>query len=106
MNNLHYHNESSKMVILRCVGPESFFREKVMLPYEDFIWDCPAESRVDIWSYGLTGAELVDSIEAAQLVVAGSAASHCSARTPLMGTIQVEPRRSEFFKMILDDGNL
>ncbi|NBS13001.1 MAG: DUF1830 domain-containing protein [Gammaproteobacteria bacterium] len=70
MQSFYYRNASSKMVILRCIGPESFFREKVMLPYEDFVWDCPVDSRVDIWSYGLAGAELVDSIEAAQLVSA------------------------------------
>lgn len=51
------------MVILRCVGPKSFFRETVMLPLERFVWSCPTESRVDLWSYGLGGPELLDSFE-------------------------------------------
>lgn len=55
------------MVILRCVGPDSYFREKVMLPLEQFVWDCPAESRVDLWSHGISGAELLDSLDAAEL---------------------------------------
>ena len=48
------------MVILRCVGPEAFFREKVVLPHEQFVWSCPTESRVDLWSYGLGGPELLE----------------------------------------------
>ena len=62
------------MVILRCVGPDSYFREKVMLPLEQFVWDCPAESRVDLWSHGISGAELLDSLDAAELSSAANAA--------------------------------
>ncbi len=62
------------MVILRCVGPDSYFREKVMLPLEQFVWDCPAESRVDLWSHGISGAELLDSLDAAELSSAFDAA--------------------------------
>jgi hypothetical protein len=63
----YYLNTSTKMVILRCVGPDSFFREKVMLPLEQFVWSCPAESRVDLWRYGLGGVELLDSFEVGEL---------------------------------------
>ena len=38
-----------------------------MLPLEQFVWDCPAESRVDLWSHGISGAELLDSLDAAEL---------------------------------------
>lgn len=62
-----YRNISSQMVILRCVGPEAFFHEKVLFPFEDWLFECPAQSRVDIWTHGLSGAEQVESIEADQL---------------------------------------
>jgi hypothetical protein len=74
METCFFRNTSEKMVILRCVGPDSYFREKVMLPLEQFIWDCPAESRVDLWSHGISGAELLDSLDAAELLSAVDAA--------------------------------
>ena len=67
METCFFRNTSERMVILRCVGPDSYFREKVMLPLEQFVWDCPAESRVDLWSHGISGAELLDSLDAAEL---------------------------------------
>jgi hypothetical protein len=74
METCFFRNTSEKMVILRCVGPDSYFREKVMLPLEQFVWDCPAESRVDLWSHGISGAELLDSLDAAELSSAFDAA--------------------------------
>jgi hypothetical protein len=74
METCFFRNTSEKMVILRCVGPDSYFREKVMLPLEQFVWDCPAESRVDLWSHGISGAELLDSLDAAELSSAVDAA--------------------------------
>jgi hypothetical protein len=53
-----YRNSTSQMVILRCIGPE---------PFESCLFSCPTSSRVDIWTHGLSGAELLDSIEAAEL---------------------------------------
>jgi hypothetical protein len=74
METCFFRNTSERMVILRCVGPDSYFREKVMLPLEQFVWDCPAESRVDLWSHGISGAELLDSLDAAELSSAVDAA--------------------------------
>ena len=74
METCFFRNTSERMVILRCVGPDSYFREKVMLPLEQFVWDCPAESRVDLWSHGISGAELLDSLDAAELSSAFDAA--------------------------------
>lgn len=67
----HYRNDLEQMVILRCIGPNAFFQEKVVFPLEDWLFDCPPESRVDIWSHGLTGVELLDSISADDLQIAG-----------------------------------
>jgi hypothetical protein len=65
--NCLYCNHTSQMVILRCIGPNSFFYEKVLFPWEDWCFSCPSCSRVDIWTHGLSGAELVDSFEAQKL---------------------------------------
>ena len=62
-------NTSSQMVILRCTGPEIFFQEKVMFPFEDWLFRCPPHSRVDIWTHGLTGAEQLDSINGEDLLL-------------------------------------
>jgi hypothetical protein len=59
-----FRNVSGRMVILRCVGPEAFFQEKVIFPFEEWQWSCPPGSRVDIWSYSLMGADLVESFQA------------------------------------------
>lgn len=66
----HYHNDCDRMVILRCVGPNAFFQEKVVFPLEDWFFECPPKSQVDIWSHGLTGVELLDSISADDLKMA------------------------------------
>lgn len=64
-----YRNVSGRMVILRCVGPEEFFQEKVIFPYEEWQWSCPWQSRVDIWSHSLTGADLVESFPAEDVAI-------------------------------------
>jgi hypothetical protein len=55
------------MVIVRCVGPNAFFLEKVVFPFEELLFACPPHSRIDIWTYGTNGAELVDSMPADDL---------------------------------------
>ncbi|MFZ9752355.1 MAG: DUF1830 domain-containing protein [Cyanobium sp.] len=65
-----YRNSSSQMVILRCIGPQAFFHEKVIFPFENWLFECPIDSRVDIWTHGLAGAEQVESLEAEDLMLA------------------------------------
>ena len=62
-------NTSNQMVILRCIGPEAFFQEKVIFPFEEWLFSCPPQSRVDIWSHGLMGVEQLDSINAEDLLL-------------------------------------
>ena len=69
-----YHNASSQMVILRCIGPETFFQEKVVFPFEEWLFRCPPHSRVEIWSHGLMGAEQLDSIHAQDLLLSAELA--------------------------------
>jgi hypothetical protein len=65
----HYRNLNERMVILRCVGPERFFHEKVIFPFEDWLFTCPASSDVQIWSHGTSGTELLEVLPASDLLV-------------------------------------
>ena len=64
-----YHNASSQMVILRCIGPEDFFQEKIVFLFEEWLFRCPPQSRAGIWSHGLMGAEQLGSILAQDLLL-------------------------------------
>ncbi len=63
----YYRNTSCQMVIVRCVGTNAFFHEKVVFPFEELLFACPPHTRVDIWTHGANGAELVDSMPADDL---------------------------------------
>ena len=64
-----YRNTSDRIVILRCVGPEQFFLERVVFPFELLSFDCPPQSDIKIWTHGLGGPELVESIHAQDLLL-------------------------------------
>ncbi len=64
-----YRNGSDRMVILRCIGPEQFFLERVVFPFELLTFQCPDRSEVEIWTHGLGGPELLESIEARELIM-------------------------------------
>ena len=79
MSLCQFRNVSGRMVILRCVGPEAFFQEKVIFPFEEWQWFCPAESRVEIWSHSLTGADLVETFPVEEVAISCDIeASECS----------------------------
>ena len=44
-----YKNETPKMVILRCIGPNNFFVEKAILSCETYSLIAPYGSRIEIW---------------------------------------------------------
>jgi len=64
-----YTNFSGQLVILRCVGPDRFFHEKVIFPFEDWLFACPSAGDVQIWTHGVGGAQLLESFEAQELIV-------------------------------------
>ena len=70
MSNLDcsYRNTSDRMVILRSCGPEEFFLERVVFPFELLSFSCPAGSEVKIWTHGLGGAQLIESLQAKELL--------------------------------------
>jgi len=67
MHSCRYQNERPQLVILRCLGAGGFFLEKVIFPFESWNFDCPPHSRVEIWTYGMAGVELLDAINAEEL---------------------------------------
>lgn len=75
-----YRNSTDRMVILRCCGPDRFFLERVVFPFELLSFGCPADAEVTIWSHGLGGAELVEAMQAAQLISDAPGREGASAR--------------------------
>ncbi|MCS5705718.1 DUF1830 domain-containing protein [Synechococcus sp. FGCU-3] len=59
-----YTNGSDRMVILRCLGRNAFFLERVVFPFEQLSFQCPSGSEVEIWSHSLGGPELVERFDA------------------------------------------
>ena len=57
-----YKNENSRMLIIRCIGENSFYVEKVVLPSEIIAFEAPKDSRVEIWGNDLSGLHIEDTI--------------------------------------------
>ena len=53
-----YQNKSNKMIILKCIGPDRFYREKVVMPSETFCFEAPQEARLEIWQMSMGGQML------------------------------------------------
>lgn len=62
-----YRNASDRMVILRCLGPKEFFLERVVFPFELLSFQCPEGSEVEIWTHGLGGPDLRETLAASDL---------------------------------------
>jgi len=61
-----YQNQSKNMVILRCIGPNRFFLEKVILSYERFSLMAPQGSKIEIWGNSIDGIHLEERIRLPQ----------------------------------------
>ena len=64
-----YRNASDRMVILRCIGPQEFFLERVVFPFELLSFCAPTSASVQIWTHGLGGPELMESIDVGELAI-------------------------------------
>ncbi len=53
-----YRNQSENMVVLRCIGPDNFFLERVLFPAEVLVLLVPSFSKVEIWGNELYGPSL------------------------------------------------
>ncbi|MFM7754529.1 MAG: DUF1830 domain-containing protein [Cyanobium sp.] len=64
-----YRNSSDRMVIARCFAGDTFFLERVVFPFELLSFSCPADADLEIWTHGLGGPELIETIPARDLVI-------------------------------------
>ncbi|MCP9774481.1 DUF1830 domain-containing protein [Cyanobium sp. HWJ4-Hawea] len=64
-----YRNATDRMVILRCVGPEEFFLERVVFPFDLLSFECPKSAEIEIWTHSLGGPELVEHFLASTLLL-------------------------------------
>ena len=53
-----YQNDTSRMVIVKCIGANHFYREKVVMPTEVFWFEAPEDARLEIWKMSMTGQML------------------------------------------------
>ena len=53
-----YKNDTSRMVIVKCIGADHFYREKVVMPTEVFWFEAPVDARLEIWKMSMTGQML------------------------------------------------
>ena len=53
-----YQNDTSRMVIVKCIGADHFYREKVVMPTEVFWFEAPENARLEIWKMSMTGQML------------------------------------------------
>ena len=53
-----YQNDTSRMVIVKCIGADHFYREKVVMPTEVFWFQAPKGARLEIWKMSMTGQML------------------------------------------------
>jgi hypothetical protein len=61
------------MVIARCFAGDSFFLERVVFPFELLSFACPPEAELEIWTHGLGGPELIETIPVQGLVMESAA---------------------------------
>ena len=62
MIEFNYRNNSNNMVVLRCIGIESFYLERVLFPAEEIVLTVPEDSRVEVWGNELYGPKLAERI--------------------------------------------
>ena len=62
------------MVIARCFSGDTFFLERVVFPFELLSFSCPPDADLEIWTHGLGGPELLETIPVRDLVIESSSA--------------------------------
>ncbi len=62
MPQFNYRNSSCNMVVLRCIGADNFFLERVLFPSEEIVFSAPEDSKVEIWGNELYGPKLEQRI--------------------------------------------
>ncbi len=70
-----YRNCSGRMVIVRCCGPDDFFLERVVFPFEVLTFQCPPATDVEIWARESAGVVLAEEVSAEALAMRESGSS-------------------------------
>ncbi len=65
MLDFSYRNESERMVVLRCIGGDNFFLERVLFPTELLVFSAPEDSKVEVWGNELYGPRLEQRLRVA-----------------------------------------
>ena len=58
MDECIYQNDTSRMLIMKCIGSSQFYLEKVIMPSEIFLFNAPKEARLEIWRMSMSGQML------------------------------------------------
>ena len=53
-----YQNDTSRMLIMKCIGSNQSYLEKVIMPSEIFLFNAPKEARLEIWRMSMSGQML------------------------------------------------
>ncbi|MCT0219954.1 DUF1830 domain-containing protein [Synechococcus sp. CS-1329] len=64
-----YRNTSDRMVILRSCGPDEFYLERVIFPFELLSFQAPKGAELEIWTHGLGGPELLETLPSSELLI-------------------------------------
>jgi len=70
-----YRNSQDRMVIVRCFGADQFYLERVVFPFEILSFAAPADAELEIWTHGLGGPELLETVPVAELTSDSSSGS-------------------------------
>jgi hypothetical protein len=62
-----YISTSDRLLILRILGPEGYYLERIIFPFEMLNFTCPNNCEVQVWTHGLGGPELCEIISAEDL---------------------------------------
>lgn len=89
-----YRNGTDRMVIVRCIGPDEFFLERVVFPFELLSFLAPPGSVVEIWTHGLGGPELMESLPVEQLLLEPGAPSAPADNGPPTLSVAPDPENS------------
>jgi hypothetical protein len=66
-----YRNSQDRMVIVRCFGAQQFYLERVVFPFEILSFSAPADAEIEIWTHGLGGPELLETLPVSVLTSEG-----------------------------------
>ena len=64
-----YRNCSERMRIIRCCGPDDFFLERVVFPFEVLTFHCPPASDVEVWAKDSLGVVLTEQLSADAMAI-------------------------------------